>query len=167
MRRALRVLNQLKRAEFIEDYAIGGGIAAIFYIEPILTYDLDIFIILPQVKGKNIIDLTPLFKELGKRGYKWKGEHIVVEGIPVQFIPADALETDAIRHARIIKYEGVNTKIFTAEYLIAVLTEAGRAKDMEKVEKILAQSRVDHKKLTVLLAKYQLLKKYRQKFGNQ
>lgn len=38
----------MTKDNYIKDYAIGGGIAAIYYIEPILTYDLDIFIILPQ-----------------------------------------------------------------------------------------------------------------------
>ncbi len=40
---ALGTLNQLKREGVIKDYAIGGGYAVNYYLEPILTYDLDIF----------------------------------------------------------------------------------------------------------------------------
>ncbi|MGB3478797.1 MAG: hypothetical protein WBB67_06525 [bacterium] len=167
MKKTLLVLNHLKKAEFIEDYAIGGGIAAIFYIEPILTYDLDIFIILPQAKDKKIIDLTPLFEELNKKGYEWKGEHIIIEGTPVQFIPADELETEAIHNAQDIDYEGIKTKLFSAEHLIAILIRAGRTKDIEKVEKILEQSTIDHNKLETILVKHKLLSKFKQRFGNQ
>jgi len=44
MERTLKVLNELERSGIIETYAIGGGIAAIFYIEPVLTYHLDVFV---------------------------------------------------------------------------------------------------------------------------
>jgi hypothetical protein len=91
--KTLTVINGLKEKGIIEDYAIGGGIAAIYHIEPFLTYDLDIFVILPETSNKKIIDLRMLFSELSTKGYTWNKEHIIVEGVPVQFIPADALET--------------------------------------------------------------------------
>ncbi|MBN2620153.1 hypothetical protein JXB22_03600 [candidate division WOR-3 bacterium] len=67
--------------------------AAIYYIEPVLTYDLDIFVILPETPDKKIIDLRDLFDVLTKKGYTWQKEHIIVKGVPVQFIPADARKT--------------------------------------------------------------------------
>ena len=45
MDRALRVVEEMVRLGIIRAYAIGGGIAATYYIEPVLTYDLDIFFI--------------------------------------------------------------------------------------------------------------------------
>ncbi len=164
MKKTLAVINELKKQEIIEDYAIGGGIAAIYYIEPILTYDLDIFVILPQAKGKRVIDLSVLFNNLRQKGYSWKKEHLIIEGVPVQFIPADELETEAIGNAPNVDYEGTKTKVFSAEYLIAVLVKAGRTKDIEKVEKILKQSTVKYKKLKSILSKYKLLSKYKQDF---
>lgn len=114
----------------IKDYAIGGGIATIFYVEPSLTYDLDVFII-PSVKGKkkNLILLSPIFDHLEDKGCQWSGEHIIIEGIPVQFIPADKLEEEAVRKAKPIEYEKVKTKVMTPEYLISVLLRVGRKKD--------------------------------------
>jgi hypothetical protein len=42
----MRVASAIRdRSGFIKAYAIGGGIAATYYIEPVLTYDLDIFFI--------------------------------------------------------------------------------------------------------------------------
>lgn len=50
----LKVINGLRRDKIIVDYAIGGGIATVFYVEPILTYDLDIFVLLAA--GKKQVD---------------------------------------------------------------------------------------------------------------
>ena len=37
MEKALAVLNEMERAGGIGQYAIGGAVAAIFYMEPVLT----------------------------------------------------------------------------------------------------------------------------------
>jgi hypothetical protein len=39
----LRAANGLAAANLIEDWALGGALAAIYYIEPFATYDADIF----------------------------------------------------------------------------------------------------------------------------
>ena len=38
----LRAANELVSAGLIKDYALGGALAAIYYIEPFTTYDADI-----------------------------------------------------------------------------------------------------------------------------
>ena len=43
MKEALRVINEMRDAGIIGNYAIGGAIGAIFYLEPIETHDLDVF----------------------------------------------------------------------------------------------------------------------------
>jgi predicted nucleotidyltransferase len=160
MKKTLKIINELKKKGLIEDYAIGGGIAAIFYVESFLTYDLDIFII-PSRKERrrNLILLSSIFDYLKNKGYFWSGEHIIIEGIPVQFIPADKLEEEAIRKAKRISYERVKTKVMTSEYLISILLRADRKKDMEKIEKLLQQAKVDMKKLKDILSKYGLSEK--------
>ncbi len=55
MKETIKIINELKKKGLIENYAIGGGIAAIFYIEPILTYDLDVFII-PSEKVERLLE---------------------------------------------------------------------------------------------------------------
>ncbi|MEO0089346.1 MAG: hypothetical protein ABIK56_02305 [candidate division WOR-3 bacterium] len=161
MREALKIINELKKNKLIEDYAIGGGIAALYYIEPFLTYDLDLFIILPEEEIKRtLISLSPIFDYLKKKGYSWKGEHIIIEGIPVQFIPADELEKEAIKNARTFYYQRVKTKVITPEYLIAILLRTGRKKDIEKIERLLEQTEIDKKKLNEILKKYNLIEKY-------
>ena len=43
MERTLQVLNQLERDGVLGRYAIGGALGATFYVEPLLTFDLDVF----------------------------------------------------------------------------------------------------------------------------
>jgi len=46
----LRTANELVAAKLMEDWALGGALAAIYYVEPFTTYDADIFFI-PADKG--------------------------------------------------------------------------------------------------------------------
>ena len=41
----LRAANELVAAGLIEDYALGGALAAIYYTEPFTTYDADIIFV--------------------------------------------------------------------------------------------------------------------------
>ena len=45
MKETLSEINELRAAGLIGQYAIGGAMGATFYLEPISTYDLDIFVI--------------------------------------------------------------------------------------------------------------------------
>jgi len=155
MKKTLQVINQLKEKKLIEDYAIGGGIGALFYIEPILTYDLDVFILVsPRFKKGDLILFSPIYDYLKK--YPRQREHIIIEGIPVQFIPANGLEAEAIKTAKEIKYRGVKTKVIRAEYLIALFLKSGRRKDKEKVNMLLEQTKIDKRKLKKILENYSL-----------
>lgn len=162
MKQTLKVINELKEKGLIADYAIGGGIASLFYIEPFLTYDLDVFIIPIQgVIQKNLILLSNVFDYLKSKGYSWKGEHIIIEGIPVQFIPADDLEKEAVAYSKEIEYEREKTKVVTAEYLIGILLRAGRKKDIEKVVKLLEQTNISKPKLEEILGKFGLKERFK------
>lgn len=162
MKETLEVLNGLKEKALINDYAVGGGIATIFYTEPIFTYDLDVFVIVkPEPRG-GIISLTSIYDYLVGKGYTWKGEHIVVEGLPVQFIPAESgIEKDAVDNAKDIIYSGVKTKILSAEYLIAIALNVGRRKDFDKISRLIDQAKIGKKALEAILKKYHLLDKFK------
>lgn len=87
MRRTLRVLNELEQKGHLSRYAIGGAMGATFYVEPLLTFDLDVFVVLPQTSG-GLLSLAPLYAALRARGYAEEGECVLIEGVPVQFLPA-------------------------------------------------------------------------------
>ena len=88
MEATLIVLNELEREGVISRYAIGGAVGAIFYMEPFLTYDLDVFVLLPRTSG-GLVTLAPIYESLKGRGCEEDGECLLVEGMPVQFLPVE------------------------------------------------------------------------------
>ena len=164
MKKTLEILNKLKEKGLVLDFAIGGGIATIFYTEPVFTYDLDVFVIIKPELQTRIISLVPIYDYLKSRGYSWKGEHIVIDGMPVQFIPAGSdIEKDAIENAKDIIYSGVKTKVLPAEYLIAIALKVGRRKDFEKIGRLIDQAKIDKNVLEkIILKKYHLAEKFKE-----
>lgn len=160
MEKALIVINDLKENGLIKDYAIGGGIAVIFYIEPILTYDLDIFFI-PAGDSDGLLVLSSLYDYLKKQGYTPEKEHILIEGIPVQFLPVynDLIE-EAVEKAGYTSYKDTKIKVVKAEYLIAIMLQTYRPKDRERVIKFLDESDFDTEELERILLKFNLKDKF-------
>jgi hypothetical protein len=157
--KALKVIRELHKSGLILSYAIGGGIAATYYIEPILTYDLDIFFI-PKTEGLEV--LSPIYRELKKRGYSLEKELVIIEGIPVQFIPVyNNLVKEAVETAVESMYKKVRTRILRPEYLLAIALQTNRSKDRERAIQLLDQAKLDSRLLTALLKKYGLREKYR------
>ena len=160
MKKTLEVINALKEEGLIKDYAIGGAIGVLRWVEPFFTNDLDIFIILIQEIKRGVINLSPIYDYLKKRGCFWKRQWIIIEGVPVDFIPVDALEKEAVESAQDTEYEGVKTKVITPEYLVALLLRAGRNKDIRKIEMLLEQAKIDAGSLDKILKKYSLAGKF-------
>lgn len=161
MKNALKVLNELKERGLIKDYAIGGAIAALRWTEPFFTQDLDVFILMEEGGEEGLIVLTPIYHALQSRGYVWKGHWVMIEGIPVDIFPADALEREAIGDGEEIEYEGVQTKVMRPEYLIALFLRAGRDKDFRKIQLLLEQGEICREKLQEILGRYGLDEKWR------
>lgn len=139
-----------------DQYAIGGGIAALFYIEPITTFDLDIFIIPPESSGL-LVTLSPLYKWLEDRGYKPENEQVIIEGIPVQFIPAyNDLVRDAVIDALTQNYANTQCRVLRPEYLIAIMLQTFRPKDKDRLVKFLDESDFTDKRLISILKKHKL-----------
>src|SRR6185295_16799195 len=95
----LRAVNAMKQAGVITDYAVAGAMALMFWIEPVPTFDLDVIVLLPQSTGP-IVSLQPIYEWAAKQGYAADLEHIVIEGVPVQFLPSyNELSDEAIQTA--------------------------------------------------------------------
>ena len=59
----------MRDAGIAGDYAIDGAIGAMFYLEPIETQDLDVFVVLPRSPGGALLTLGPIFEYLLACGY--------------------------------------------------------------------------------------------------
>lgn len=163
MKKTLEVINWLKEKGLLIDYAIGGAIGVLKWVEPFFTRDLDIFVITSgEMRKGGLIVLTPIYDFLKKKGYdEWIGQWIIIDGVPVEFIPAEGLARESVENAVETDFEGVKTRIITPEYLIALLSTAGREKDRIKIEMLLKQAEIDMLKLRNILIKYNLHKEYR------
>ena len=149
-----RAANELLAAGLIEGWALGGALAAIYYVEPFTTYDADIFFI---PKDKRLTAGVPaIYSHLQSQGWQVEREHLLVRGFPVQFLAASGLTEEAVREAERIDYEGVPAKVFRAEHIVAIAASVGRAKDKARIEQLLQQAEVDKSHLENVLQRHKL-----------
>ncbi len=154
MEKTLGVLNTLEQEGIIRRYAIGGAMAATFYAEPVLTLDLDIFVLLPETAG-GLLTLASIYAALRRRGYLEVGECVLIEGVPVQFLPVyNSLLEEALQEAQEIRYEETPTRVLRAEHLIAIAMQTGREKDHERVRMLTEQAPLDREYLSAILARH-------------
>lgn len=154
MERVFAVLKKMERLGLFKAYAVGGAVAAMYYFEPILTYDLDIFFI-PSKEGIDV--LAPLYSYLEKNGFRPEKEAVVIEGIPVQLIPVyNELVKEAVENAREADFRNAKIRVLTAEYLIAISLQTYRPKDRERLVKFLDEALVDGLELGRILKAHSL-----------
>lgn len=162
MEKTLQVLNELERDGVIIRYAIGGAMAATFYVEPVLTYDLDIFVLLPRTAGL-LLTMTPLYETLRRWGYVEEDDIVAIDGVPVQFLPAfNTLIEEALSEAVGTRYEQTPTGVLRAEHLIALAVHTSRDKDRQRARLLLEHASVDTAYLTAILARHDLEIRWRQ-----
>jgi hypothetical protein len=158
MKKTFQVLNNLEKEGHLGRYAVGGAMAAMFYVEPVLTYDLDIFVVLP-VKG-GLVTLAPLYEALQKRGYPLEKECVVIEGVPVQFLPAhNVLLGEALREALDKEYSGVPARVLRPEHLMAIALQTGRGKDRARFRMFQEGAKTDPTYFESILARHGLKSK--------
>ena len=160
MRRTLEILNQMEHQGVFCRYAIGGAVGAIFYIEPMLTFDLDVFILLPP-SSAGLVTLESVYDWLRAHGYQAKKETVEIEGVPVQFLPAhNALTEEALDEALIQDYEGIPARVMRPEHLIAIMLQTGRDKDRERLSIFREEAKFDCGYLDVVLTRHGLRAKW-------
>ncbi len=148
------VLNSLKDAQAIEEYAIAGAMAFLFYTEPFRTYDLDVFIFLPPQNGL-LITMEPLYRILRERGYTFDAEHVMIHETPVQFLPAyNALSEEAVRQAVLQDYAGVSVRVIRPEHLVALAFQTGGAHRRSRAETLLAEDGIDLDVLNAIMERH-------------
>jgi hypothetical protein len=167
MKSTLKVINQMQADGVIEKYAIGGAVGATFYLEPVATMDIDIFVSFGKKLGSVLLTVSPIYDYLTAKGYKTEKEYIHIEGWPVQFLPpSDALGEEALAQAVETKLDGMRTYVMTAEHLVAIALQTGRAKDFSRILQFIEAGVLDAKKLDAILKRHHLLAKW-EKFGHK
>ena len=149
-----RVLNRMRDDGIVAQYAIGGATAVLFYAEPTRTYDLDVFVTF-EASGDDdaLAPLSRVYAWAQERSFSLRAEHLMIEGVPVQFLPAyNALVQAAIGTARLHDYEGVAVRVVDPEHLVALALQAGGARRRERAWQLLEAGAVDRERLRRVLA---------------
>jgi len=130
MKETLEAIHRMRLEGVIGTYAIGDAVGATFYLEPVATLDVDVFVAFAKHADTPLITLAPIYSHLKTKGYALRGEYVVIGKWPVQFLPtADALGDEAVAEAVDVEVEGTPTRVMTAEHLVAIALQLGRGKD--------------------------------------
>ncbi len=117
----IRVINQMEADGVVTRYAIGGAVGATFFLEPVATLDVDIFVGFREEPGAVLVSPQPIFDYLTARGGVMEGEYVMLHGWPVQFLPPTSpLVDEALADAVTVDVEGTPARVFTAEHLAAI-----------------------------------------------
>lgn len=162
MEKTFKVINRMMKKGVIRNYAIGGAMGAMFYVEPFTTFDIDIFF---SVKGSahGLMILAPIYEFLSGLGYQAERESIHIEGWPVQFLPVfNVLTDEAVERAAEFNYKKTSVRVMRPEHLVAIMLDTGRAKDYARIDLFLKGQVVDLEALDALLSRHRLKRKWRE-----
>ena len=164
--KAIEVITKLAERGAIRSYAIIGAVAALNYIEPTLTEDLDILVSVADFENhrSGLILLTPIEKALREMGYSQRAEvGFFIEGWPVQFLPvASPLDEEALEHAIEVEVDAarnppLKARCLRAEHLVAIAVKVGRLKDLARVQAFFEQGAVILSALQGILVRHDLM----------
>jgi hypothetical protein len=156
------ILNQMEADGVIGRYAIGGAVGAIFWLEPVTTKDVDVFVVLPAAPRSNLLTLGPIYEYLRARGFAPEGQFIIIEGWAVEFVPPGTpLVEEALAQAVERDVNGVTTRVFTAEHLAAICLQVGRPKDHDRVIRFVEAGALDAERFEDILHRHDLMARWR------
>jgi hypothetical protein len=162
MKETLRVIHEMREAGVISNYAIGGAVGAIYYLEPFNTRDIDVFMSFSTTFAGLLVSPAPIYEYLAGRGYLPEAEYIRIEGWLVQFLPSEKpLYAEALARAREGDFDGITVRVFSAEHLMAIALDTGRIKDYARILQFIETAAYDQAELEAILRRHDLLDKWR------
>jgi hypothetical protein len=166
LRSTIEVVAKLAEQGVVQRYAIAGAVAALNYIQPTLTEDLDILVSVAdfETRGSGLLLLTPIETALAKMGFAERANvGIMIDGWPVQFLPAASpLDEEALEQAieLDIGLDGdtpLKARCLRAEHVVATAVKLGRPKDLARVAAFLDEGAVDLVALKAVLERHGLM----------
>lgn len=162
LKEVFSVVNGMETEGVIERYALGGAVAATFYLEPIATIDVDFFVSFRQQPDSSLISSRPIFDYLTSRGHSVQGEYLVIAGWPVQFLPTTGpLVEEALAEATQVDLDGEAVRVFSAEHLAAIALETGRPRDHARLVQFVDAGVLDTDRFIAILRRHGLWDKWR------
>jgi hypothetical protein len=151
LRNTIQVVTKLAEKRVIGSYAIAGAVAALNYIQPMLTEDLDIISIDGfEHRASGLLLLGPIEGALAEMGYSERSDvGYKIEGWPVQFLPvASPLDEEALEQAVDVNIAEPGETVFmarclSAAHVVATALKLGRLKDLARIQTFIEQNAVD------------------------
>jgi hypothetical protein len=163
IRETIVAINRMQADGIIDGYGIGGAVGATFYLEPVATLDVDVFVSFKSQAGQLLVSPQPIFEYLLARGGAMQGEYVVLSGWPVQFLPAGSpLVEEALNEAVEHDVEGTPARVFTAEHLAAIALQTGRAKDKARLLQFIEAGVLDASRFQAMLTRHGLIDRWRE-----
>jgi hypothetical protein len=132
MKEVAELLNAMRSAGVINQYALFGAIAQMRYTEPVATLDAEVLVALPLAERLDVP--KPIYDFCAARGHPPEGEAIRVGAWPVQFIPVfSPLTEEALQQAETADFEGTPVRVIRADHLAVIALSTGRAKDYARI----------------------------------
>ena len=160
-RDVLLLLSRLKAEGVIHDYAIGGAVAVSLWDEPVATQDLDVIVTIAG-DAHPLDPMRPLLDWFTQQGQALEGEHILIAGVPVQFLVAwSPLVLEAVSAAAEAVYDPADPqsptiRLIRPTYLVA-MWQSDRGADTprrrERAARLREAGLVDDTLLTELLSR--------------
>lgn len=168
MKETLETINRMQADGVIGKYAIGGAVGATYYLEPIATLNLEVFITPASGSRSSSTFPTVVYEYLARFGYQPEDECIIIGSWPVKFLTAaNELEKEVHSEAFQTDGGGVLTSVAKAEHLVAIALQSGRPKDYELIIKFIEHEAIDSRRLDDILARHGMLamwEKFKKKF---
>ena len=162
LKTVLSEINAMERDGIVDRYAIGGAVGATFYLEPVATLDIDIFISFQPQAGSLLISPQPVFEYLTSRGARVEGEYLIIADWPVQFLPpTGSLVEEALLEAVEVEVEEIKTRVFTPEHLAAIALQTGRPKDKARLLQFVESGILDADRLSLIVERHALTNQWR------
>lgn len=155
MREIAQLLNEMRAAGVITNYALFGAIAQMRYTAAVATLDADVLVAVPS---PDRLDLrAPIYQYCRDRGLEPEGETIRVGAWPVQFVPTfSPLTTEAMETADVADFEGVPLRVVRADYLAVIALSTGRGKDYARLLSLLESGHVTRDRIAQLAVRFGL-----------
>ena len=155
VRELARLLNGMREAGVISDYALFGAAAQMRYTEPVATLDADVLVTVPGPEGLD--RLGPIYQFCATKGYHPEGEAIRVGAWPVQFVPVfSPLTREALEQAETADFEGVPFRVVRADHLAVIALSVGRPKDFTRILALLESGSVSREEIAALAQRHGL-----------
>lgn len=152
MDQTFAVINDLEERRVIRRYALSGNLAFMFYLGPIVSYDLEVLCLMPE--GRRVSGVYDYFR--GKESDD-ESEHILIASVPVKFVEASSeLQKEAVENAVEHLYKEMKVRVVSYEYLIALSLTDGKAQIRHRLRRAITAVMPDLKVLNDIVERHKL-----------